>query len=217
MLLQDRGAVLTGLGMGAGLMYFLDPERGRRRRALMRDRASHSANVGADAVGSVGRDMVHRATGIAARLRRPFRQESVDDAVLAERVKARLGHVVSHPRAIDVEVTDGCVCLRGPVMQAEVPHLLSAIQRVRGVREVVSALEEHEEAGSVPALQGGRTMPAKPQVWHRGWSPTTRLLIGSAGTALTGYGASRRDVPGALLAASGLGLLARAARTSPHG
>jgi osmotically-inducible protein OsmY len=216
-MLQDRGAVLTGLGVGAGLMYLLDPERGRRRRALIRDRAAHSANVGVDAVGSIGRDMAHRATGVAARLRRPFRQESVDDAVLAERVRARLGRAVSHPRAIDVEVTDGRVCLRGPVMQAEVPHLLSAIQDVRGVREVVSALEEHEEPGSVPALQGGRTTPARPQVRHRTWSPTTRLLIGSAGTALTGYGASRRDVPGALLAVSGLGLLARAAGTSQHG
>ncbi|HXW06002.1 MAG TPA: hypothetical protein VD833_12265, partial [Vicinamibacterales bacterium] len=31
------------------------------------------------------------------------------------------------------------------------------------------------------------------------------------GMALAGYGASRRDAPGALLAAAGLGLLARAA------
>jgi hypothetical protein len=215
-MLQERVAVLTGLGMGAGLMYLLDPERGRRRRALIRDRAAHSANVGVDAMGAVGRDMAHRATGVAARLRRPFREEAVDDAVLAERVRARLGRAVSHPRAIDVEVTDGRVCLRGPVVQAEVTHLLNAIQGVRGVREVVSALEEHEEAANVPALQGGHTT-ARPYLWQRTWSPTARLLIGSAGTALTGYGASRRDVPGALLAASGLGLLARAARTSQNG
>jgi hypothetical protein len=31
--LQERGALLTGLGVGAGLVYWLDPERGRRRRA----------------------------------------------------------------------------------------------------------------------------------------------------------------------------------------
>jgi hypothetical protein len=154
--------------------------------------------------------MAHRVTGVAARLRRPFRQESVDDAVLAERVRAQLGRAVSHPRAIEVEVTDGRVCLRGPVIEGEVPRLLSAVRSVRGVREVVSALEQHEEPGDVPALQGGRTTPARPEVWHREWSPSTRLLIGSAGTALTGYGASRRDVPGALLAASGVGLLARA-------
>jgi hypothetical protein len=30
-------AVLVGAGMGAGLMYFYDPQMGRRRRALTRD------------------------------------------------------------------------------------------------------------------------------------------------------------------------------------
>jgi len=49
------------------------------------------------------------------------------------------------------------------------------------------------------------------------WSRTPRLLIGSAGTALTGYGASRRDGSDALLAASGLGLLARLAGISQYG
>jgi hypothetical protein len=30
-MLQDRGAMLTGLGIGLGLMYFLDPERHESR------------------------------------------------------------------------------------------------------------------------------------------------------------------------------------------
>src|SRR5947209_8543715 len=36
---MNRGITLIGgLGLGAGLMYLLDPERGRRRRTLLRDR-----------------------------------------------------------------------------------------------------------------------------------------------------------------------------------
>src|SRR5438067_8044488 len=31
--------LLMGFGMGMGLMFLLDPDRGRRRRALMRDQA----------------------------------------------------------------------------------------------------------------------------------------------------------------------------------
>jgi hypothetical protein len=37
------------LGLGAGLMYFLDPDRGRRRRTLVRDQMAHADNVLGDA------------------------------------------------------------------------------------------------------------------------------------------------------------------------
>lgn len=210
-MVQSRGAVLTGLGVGAGLMYFLDPERGRRRRALVRDQITHSANISADAVGATGRDLTHRATGAVARVRGSWRRGPVDDAVLIERVRAQLGRWVSHPRAIDVEAVDGCVTLHGPILQAEVKPLLQAVARVRGVCDVVNALEEHKDAENVPSLQGGSTphIP-QPDIWQREWSPTTRLAVGTTGAALAGYGASRRDVPGALLAATGVALLARA-------
>ena len=211
-MVQSRGAVLTGLGVGAGLMYFLDPERGRRRRALVRDQITHSANISADAVGATGRDLTHRATGAVARVRGSWRRGPVDDAVLIERVRAQLGRWVSHPRAIDVEAVDGCVTLHGPILQAEVKPLLHAVARVRGVCDVVNALEEHKDAENVPSLQGGSTphIP-QPDIWQREWSPTTRLAVGTTGAALAGYGASRRDVPGALLAATGVALLTRAA------
>jgi uncharacterized membrane protein len=212
MMLQERGALLTGLGLGAGLMYFLDPERGRRRRALVRDQIAHSANVSADATGATGRDLAHRATGAAARVRGTLRRRPVEDVVLVERARAQLGRLVSHPRAIDVDVAGGRVTLRGPILQAEVKRLVKAIERTRGVREVVNALEEHKEAGNVPALQGGSTPAARqPDLWQREWAPATRLLAGAAGTAFAGYGAFRRDASGAVLAAAGLGLIARAA------
>lgn len=211
-MLQDRGAVLTGLGVGAGLMFLLDPERGRRRRARVRDRAVHAAHKGADALGATSRDAAHRAYGAAARVRGVLRRDTVDDVVLVERVRARLGRVVSHPHAIAVHASDGVVTLRGPVLQAEVNRLLRAVERIRGVREIVSELEEHKEPGNVPSLQGGSTPPGlRPDIWQRQWSPTTRVLVGTTGAALAGYGAARRDAAGALLAVAGAGLLARAA------
>ena len=208
-MLHDRGAMLTGLGIGIGLMYFMDPERGRRRRARVRDQVAHSATIGSDALGTTGRDVAHRATGAAARLRGTLRRGPIDDTVLIERVRAQLGRLVSHPRAITVEAHDGIVTLRGPILKAEAPRLLKGVGRVRGVREVVSALDEHEEAGQLPELQGGRTpSSSRPAIQ---WSPARRVLVGTAGTALTGYGVTRRDVPGTVLAAAGLGLLGRAA------
>jgi uncharacterized membrane protein len=212
MMTDNRGAMLAGLGFGAGLMYFLDPERGARRRAGIRDRVTHAVNVTGDAAGATGRDLAHRASGAAARFRGTFAGEPVDDRVLVDRVRARLGRFVSHPHAIDVDASDGVVTLRGPILQAEVPQLLSVVERIPGVREVVNNLEVHEEAGNIPALQGGTTPPGlRSEILQREWSPTARLVAGSLGVALTGYGASRRTVPGALLAAAGIGLVARAA------
>ena len=211
--MQDRGAVLTGLGLGVGLMYFLDPERGRRRRALVRDRLTHAARVSGDAVGATGRDVAHRTSGAGARIRRLVNRDGrTDDRVLVERVRSQLGRLVSHPHAIRVAASDGIVTLRGPILEAEAPRLLSAVERIRGVRSVTSELEEHAHPGNVPALQGGSTPPGlQPDIWQREWSPTTRLLAGTTGMALAGYGAARRDVPGAVLAAAGVGLTARAA------
>jgi hypothetical protein len=211
-MMRDRGAMLTGLALGAGLMYYLDPERGRRRRALVRDRVAHAARVTGDAAGATRRDMAHRTSGTVAAIRGRLSREPVDDQVLVERVRARLGRLVSHPHALDVFAANGAVTLRGPILQHEVNRLMSAVARVAGVRDVISDLQEHKEPGNIPSLQGGST-PGEPEpdILHRNWSPTTRVIAGSSGIALAAYGASRRTIAGACVAAAGVGLLARAA------
>jgi uncharacterized membrane protein len=211
-MLDTRGA-LTGLGLGIGLMYFLDSARGARRRARVRDRLAHAARVAGDSAGATARDVAHRTSGIAARVRnRVQHEDEVDDRVLIARVRSQLGRVVSHPRALEVDAVDGAVTLRGPVLEAEVPQLLTAVEHVRGVTRVVNELEPHREAGNIPALQGGSVPPGiQPDSWQRRWAPATRLVTATASAALAGYGALRRDVPGALMATAGVGLLARAA------
>jgi CBS domain-containing protein len=55
---------LAGLGSGAALMYFLDPERGRRRRALVSDQVTSLANDAQDMIGKTQRDLTNRAQGL---------------------------------------------------------------------------------------------------------------------------------------------------------
>jgi uncharacterized membrane protein len=210
-MMHDRGLMLTGLGVGAGLMYLLDPRSGRRRRALVRDQVVRSANRGADALGTTGRDLTHRAGGVAWGVRRIWPRGRANDRVIADRVRAELGRWVSHPHAIDVDVRHGCVTLHGPILQAEVKPLVAAVGRVAGVRDVTSALEEHRQAANVPALQGGSAPPIpRMDVLQREWSPATRALVCTAGTALATYGVLRRDAAGAMLAAAGVGCVVRA-------
>jgi len=62
--MRNAMVVLGGLALGAGLMYVLDPERGRRRRALMRDKLVSACNSAQRATGSKARHLSNRAKGI---------------------------------------------------------------------------------------------------------------------------------------------------------
>src|SRR5437867_2211648 len=107
---MNRGLpVATGIGLGAALMYLLDPDRGNRRRAHWRDQAVHAWNRTADALGTTARDAGHRARGLAAETGARLRDEDVPDEVLVKRVRARMGRVVSHPRAVQVAADQGRV------------------------------------------------------------------------------------------------------------
>lgn len=57
---------LTGVGLGAALMYLLDPERGRTRRKLLGDKLTRAANVTGDAIAGKSRDLRNRAQGVLA-------------------------------------------------------------------------------------------------------------------------------------------------------
>lgn len=60
----------AGLGSGAALMYFLDPDRGRRRRALVGDQVTGLAHDAQDAIGKKQRDLQNRAKGLWAETRK---------------------------------------------------------------------------------------------------------------------------------------------------
>jgi uncharacterized membrane protein len=210
-MLNARNVLVAGVGWGAGLMYFFDPDRGANRRARVRDRLTHAANRSTDVVSVVKRDLSHRASGAAARVRTAIGDRPVDNRILVERVRSRLGRVASHPRTLDIDATSGVVRLRGPILRDEAPRVVKAVWAIPGVRDVVDELQPHETA-DIPALQGtGEPKGVQPEIWQSSWSPTLRLIAGATGTALTGYGAARGDKQGAILAATGLGLFARAA------
>jgi uncharacterized membrane protein len=198
---------LGGIGLGAGLMYIFDPDKGKRRRATARDATRHIANAFDDAVGKTSRDLSNRTQGLVAELDSIFRCEEADDDVVAERVRSKLGRAVSHPHAIHVAVNQGRVTLSGQILAREVDHLLKRVWSVRGVTGVESRLEAHERAGDISSLQGGATRPGETsELMQSNWSPAIRFLAGIGGGALTLYGARRKDI---FSAAVGLGLVTR--------
>lgn len=207
------GSWLIGAATGALLMYLLDPQQGRRRVALGRDRLTHWARCAVDGV-SVGlRDLGHRAQGLAAEAARGVPPRVPSDQVLAQRVRAALGRAVSHPHAVQVSACEGRVCLSGPILEQEEKQLLEAVRNVPGVREVESQLSGYASAKGVPALQGGRPRTgARSELLQQNWAPGPRLLATAGGLALVARACApkRRGLPGSLLGAAGMTLMARA-------
>jgi gas vesicle protein len=62
-------AAAIGAGVGALAMFIFDPDNGRRRRALARDKMVHYGKEAVDTVESAARDLRNRAQGIAAETR----------------------------------------------------------------------------------------------------------------------------------------------------
>lgn len=207
--------LLAGAGVGVGLLYLLDPTAGARRRALARDQAVAALHRTQDFLGKAGRDMRHRARGMAAAGSRLL-PEHVSDETLAERVRAKLGRFVSHPRAIEVGAADGSVTLSGPILTREVDGLLRAVRAVRGVRQVDDLLERHDTAENIPSLQGGIPRPGVPfHLAQENWAPAVRMTVGAVGASLLGYGVVRRDRATMPLALLGLALLTRSSANRP--
>jgi len=118
--MKRRGwAMLGGLGLGAGLMYILDP--GRRRRAGMEEEEGGLAGVLSEATDAFG--------------------AAEDDEVLGERVRARLRRVVRDAEQLGVSVRDGVVTLTGSVGATDFDRVVSAVLKVRGVHDVDDQLE----------------------------------------------------------------------------
>jgi uncharacterized membrane protein len=134
----------------------------------------------------------------------------VSDEVLVQRVRAKMGRYVSHPSSIEVSAHQGYVTLRGPILAHEVGNFLNALAKVRGVTGLNNQLEVHKVPGDVPGLQGGIARPGERfELRQENWAPAARFAVGTAGSALTLYGAKRPGVLGTMASLLGLGLVAR--------
>lgn len=197
-----------GVLVGAALSHYFDPQRGRARRARLRDAAIHLRRQTRGLLESSLRDAQHRSRGLVQSFRGPARGVG-DERVILERVRSALGHEISHPSAVDVLMRDGKVVLRGPLFTHEAEPALRCARRVDGVTEVIDELERHDVA-DIPSLQGEARQP-DPTLW----TPAARgtALVGGAGIALIGV--LRGGLRGVLYTLLGSGLAARGAMNLP--
>jgi hypothetical protein len=149
-------SALAAFATGAAAMYYLDPDLGRRRRALARDKAVKVSHQTRDYAQIKGKQAVGHLKGLAlgSRTRIDGWVSPPSDDRLGERVRAHLGRAVTHPGAIDVGVQGGRAQLTGHVLAHEVNRLIGAVKSTPGVHGVDNMLSVHADAVGVPELQG---------------------------------------------------------------
>ena len=199
---------VKGVGIGAALMYFFDPERGNRRRALVRDQAVHTTTRLGKTIDAASRDITYRAGGLIAELQSVFSVETPTDVRVVERVRARIGHVIAHPSQVQVSAHYGVVTLRGSLPPFEVNVLLQCVTGTRGVVGVRNELLASSVPGADPEHMGEVIVMTKRNAPLH-WSPATRLVVGAAGGAIAFYGKRTGGMLGGAVSALGFGLLTR--------
>lgn len=137
--MKHTAELLAGIGLGAGLMYVLDPRMGRRRRAYIEDKIGRGFHEGQEFLEDAGRDLTHRAQGVVAE-----------------------------------------------------------------TRSWLAGEQKNRRHGSW-------------DVWHGGWSPSTRLLMGLGGFGLFAWGITQRAPTACVLGTAGLALAAESATNAGIG
>ena len=132
---------------GAAVMYYLDPEGGRLRRARVREGGADLRHKLQEATQAGSRRRAERKHGTVMPERTRVRTEPVDDALLRDRIRSRLGHVVAHSSTLLVDVEAGHVVLGGAVAAGEIEPVVLAVAEIPGVRSVDNRLSVQAPAG----------------------------------------------------------------------
>jgi osmotically-inducible protein OsmY len=150
-------SLIFGTLAGAGLVYFLDPEQGKRRQAVVRDQWKKFQNETTTHAEAVAKDSLNRARGSAIETLQHFSNESVSDEIVVARVRSELGHYVSQPRNVEITVTDGVLTLAGTIPADEVQPFVAKVRGMAGVKGVENHLklrqstEPHAESQADPS------------------------------------------------------------------
>jgi osmotically-inducible protein OsmY len=136
---------LLGLvGLGAALTYFFDPEQGRRRRAMTRDRAAGFFRRRVRETGRLGRSASAQAEGLVQKAKHLEEEPKPqpDDVTLTRKVETEIFRDADIPKGqINVNAENGKVYLRGEVGEPElIKDLEKRARKVQGVQEVENLL-----------------------------------------------------------------------------
>ena len=71
--MNKKLALVGGLGLGAALMYLFDPDRGRGRREVIKEKAEGAANKAGEYAEKMSRDIRDRASEVVSEAKAIFK------------------------------------------------------------------------------------------------------------------------------------------------
>ncbi len=176
-----------GIALGAATAFMFDPQQGRRRRALLRDKWVRGGEPASDRV------LVER---VRAKLGRYVSHPSAIEVV------AHDGDVVLTGDVLAAEHDD-------------LVSVVAAVRGVRDVADHLDVHESAEGVSSLQG--GARPGFARPELLQDHWSPGVRALAGGGALLLFLYGLAGGGIRGLGAIVLGSALLARAVGNRPIG
>jgi hypothetical protein len=156
--IEHSFTLLSGMAIGAAVMYVFDEHRGAARRAYARDKVIRAGHRVGRSLNRQGRNLLHRALGSVAELHSKIRdRRGITDDQLVRRVRSQLGHVVSHIGLVDVEAFDGNVRVSGPVLPTEIDNIRHRVEKTRGVKQCDLHVEPRNDLDVISGRRGTPT------------------------------------------------------------
>jgi hypothetical protein len=132
---------------GGVLMYFLDMERGRRRRHMLRDQTLARMRRFGRSLAGMWRGAAAETYGVSHRIVHlvPRTTEVPDDETLCQRVESQLFRDRHIPKGnLNINCEHGMVILRGELdSPMDIGRLEERVRRIPGVRGVQNLLHPH--------------------------------------------------------------------------
>jgi osmotically-inducible protein OsmY len=139
-----KGKLILLGGAGALAMYFLDPERGRTRRAQLQDKITKFRTRGTATVDQARTSVEAQAHAVQQQAEAARREEAPpeNDQTLAAKIESEVLGKAEYPKgSINVNVENGVVYLRGEVPSQDVKGSIEQdVRKVSGVVDVQNLL-----------------------------------------------------------------------------
>lgn len=150
---------LVSLVVGAGLMYFLDPSNGIRRRQWLRDQAVSFRPLVKSLKETVwSRKEVDPQEELAYPDSTTLNADW--DQALLGRVEEAVSQYVSPSGPIEVTVEDGVVTLKGRALLSEIALVMESVSTLPGVIKVENHLKVRQDTQDTNEPLESRSVPA---------------------------------------------------------